>query len=51
MVHKYCRKTEALYGGDVDGVHITRTSTSVIRMGENDTGFGYMDGVISTKCI
>jgi len=51
MVHKDFRKTAVLYGGDVDRVHITRTSTSIIRMGENDTGFGYMDGVISTKCI
>ena len=28
-------------------VHITRTSTIIIRMGKIDTGFGHMDGVTS----
>ena len=51
MEHKDFRKTAALYGGDVDRVRITRTSTNIIRMGKIDTGFGYMDGVTSTKFI
>jgi len=51
MEHKDFRKTAALYGGDVDRVHITRTSTGIIRMGKIDMGFGHMDGVTSTKCV
>ena len=51
MENKDFRRTTALYGGDIDRVHITRTSTGIIRMGKIDTGFGHMDGVTSTKCI
>ena len=45
MEHKGFRKTAALYGGDVDRVHITGTSTCIIRMGKIGTGFGHMDGM------
>lgn len=46
MEHKDFRKTAALDGGDVDRVHIIRTSTSIIRMVENDNGiwiYGWRD--------
>jgi len=51
MEHKDFRRTTALYGGDIDRVHITRTSTGINRMEKIDTGFGRVDGVTSTKCI